>query len=169
MQVQFNNKNHKELRLSDFPGINSRILELGEDILQSDRYRKAETVVHHGTTSVYRHSLAVARYTLARCIIDEARGKEVSERDAVRAALLHDIGMTDDEVHDALAPQKCYLHPKRSAEIAEKEFHANEVQLDSILHHMWPLNVVPPKYREGWILILADKHCSLNEVVLGQV
>ena len=33
-----------------------------------------------------------------------------------------------------------------------------------ILRHMWPLTIVPPAYKEGYVLLFADKFCSLAEV-----
>ena len=31
-----------------------------------------------------------------------------------------------------------------------------------ILRHMFPLNKIPPKYLEGWIVTMADKYVSLE-------
>ena len=144
--------------------IDDRIRELGGDILDSERFKIAETVPHHGTTSVARHSMDVARYALTQCLMEKAQGREVNEEDVVRAALLHDIGMTDRGIFRSNPAKKAYSHPLRSAEIAKREFNANRVQIDAILRHMWPIAVTPPKYEEGWILISADKFCSVKEV-----
>ena len=35
---------------------------------------------------------------------------------------------------------------------------------DIILRHMFPLNKVPPKYKESWIVSLVDKYVSLEAV-----
>ena len=34
-----------------------------------------------------------------------------------------------------------------------------------ILRHMWPVTIVPPKYKEGFVLTLADKWCATKEIV----
>ena len=33
-----------------------------------------------------------------------------------------------------------------------------------ILRHMFPLNIVPPKYLESWLITLTDKYVSLEVV-----
>jgi len=43
-------------------------------------------------------------------------------------------------------------------EISEKEYNI-------ILRHMWPLTVIPPKYKEGWIVTFSDKYCAFLEVL----
>ena len=30
---------------------------------------------------------------------------------------------------------------------------------------MWPLTIVPPIYREGWIVTMVDKWCSFMETI----
>ena len=43
----------------------------------------------------------------------------------------------------------------------------SEREQDMIRRHMFPLNPVPPRYRESWILCAADKICSTGETVDG--
>ena len=38
-----------------------------------------------------------------------------------------------------------------------------DIERDIIKRHMFPLNIRPPKYRESWIVCLADKICAVNE------
>lgn len=144
--------------------IMDRLYELGGDIIRSERFQRAKSVPHHGTTSVAKHSLAVAGHALQLCERAEKIGKKVNTTDAVRAALLHDIGMTDEDVFKRVSFVKAYEHPIRSAEIAKNEFHANDVQVRAIERHMWPVCITPPDSREGWIVLAADKHCALAEV-----
>ena len=86
--------------------------------------------------SVYEHSLAVARMCLR---IAKYFPGEVDMRSLVRGALLH--------------------------ENARRDFELNEIEQDMIRKHMFPLNPVPPKYRESWILCMADKICASKETV----
>lgn len=95
------------------------LMELGGDIICSERFAKAWQVPHHYEgRSIAHHSLETAAYTyrLARWL--GARGHDVSVKDAVRASLLHDIGMTVDEVFHSPSYRKAYSHPREGARIA---------------------------------------------------
>ena len=37
--------------------------------------------------------------------------------------------------------------------------------IDIIVKHMWPLTVTLPKYRESYIVTLADKYCATSEML----
>ena len=51
-----------------------------------------------------------------------------------------------------------YLDPFRHA-LLGKAIEKNIIQA-----HMFPLSIVMPKYRESWIVVLADKVCAIQEV-----
>ena len=128
------------------------------DILESERFKRCRGIIHHKGTNVARHSLEVAEYALR--LYKKGNYPDTNVRDVVRAGLLHDIGMSDSKVHDSVSFLKAYTHPRRSAQIAVEEYGANEVQTDAILHHMWPICVIPPSHRAGWLVLQADKHCA---------
>ena len=44
-----------------------------------------------------------------------------------------------------------------------KIFELNEIEQDIILKHMWPLTVKLPKYKESYIITLADKYATYLE------
>ena len=82
----------------------------------------------------------------------------------VRASLLHDIGMTEDDVFLSPSYKKARSHPREGARIAREEFGANRLQVEAIQSHMWPVwRAVPPRTMEGWIVSAADKCCSVHE------
>ena len=135
----------------------------GGDILESERFQKAWRIEHHMKTNIACHSLAVTEYALH--LYKKGKYQNTDVRDVVRACLLHDIGMTDEVIHDSVSFIKAYTHPRRSAEIAVKEYGANRIQVDAILHHMWPICIAPPRTSVGWLLQRADKKCSKQDVV----
>ena len=46
---------------------------------------------------------------------------------------------------------------------ADRDFGLNEVEKDIISKHMFPLTIMPPRYRESVLVTLADKWCALCE------
>lgn len=142
------------------------IMEMGGDIVSSPRFAKAERVPHHNKEgNIAEHSLQTAGYALRLARWLNRHGASLSERDVVRASLLHDIGMTEDDVFLSPSRVKAKTHPLEGARIANEEFGASETQVEAILHHMWPFCcLVPPHSIEGFVLTIADKLCSLNEV-----
>lgn len=142
------------------------VMRIGGDIVHSDRFAKAWGVPHHSKEkgNVALHSLMTARYALAISQWLMRRGITVNMEDVVRASLLHDIAMTEDEVYSSPSRVKAHTHPREGSRIAQEEFGANDVQADAIMRHMWPIGHVPPHSTEGWVLVAADKCCSVREV-----
>ena len=139
------------------------LLQMGGDIIESERFEKARTIPHHFDYDVAAHSLDAARCALGICRLLNRHGASVSERDVVRASLLHDIGMTVDEVFESPPSEKAYTHPQEGVRIARSEFGANDIQLDAIQYHMWPIGHIAPHHPPGWILVAADKWSSILE------
>ena len=137
-------------------------LEEAQDILSSERFKRAEKIPHHNT-SVAKHSLKTAETAWRMCSWLNRHGFKVNREDAVRASLLHDIGMTDNSVHESASWKKAYTHPRRGAKIARSEFAAKDDQVNAISRHMWPVCVIPPKHMVGWVVIAADKYASMHE------
>ena len=144
--------------------IRERVAEMGADIIESDRFEKAKTVPHHNKyRSIAGHSVETAENALRISEWLKRRGVDVDEREAVRTSLLHDIGMTEDEVFLSPSRVKAYTHPEEGARIAREEFAANDVQVEAIRRHMWPIGRTTPRHATGWIVVAADKCTSIVE------
>ncbi len=156
-QIKDNKEQIKEIR--------RQVFSYGADIIKSDRFKKAKRIQHHINYNVAVHSVEVAMYALliVRCLKKHHLAKRLDERDLVRAALLHDIGMTNDAVHDSPSYKKAFSHPREGFRIARDEFNLNKLQLNAIKRHMWPIGIIPPTHVIGWILTTADHMSSVNE------
>lgn len=145
--------------------IAKEVMELGGDIVASWRFAKARSVPHHSKRrNIALHSLETAGYALQIARWLNQHGVSVNERDAVRASLLHDIGMTEDEVYLSPSRVKAHTHPREGARIAREEYGATEVQWHAVASHMWPVSGALPRTVEGWVVTAADKCCSIHEV-----
>ncbi len=139
--------------------------EHGEDILNSENFRRTQRHIQHGTMTVHNHCMDVARYSL---ILNKKLGIGCDMHDLIRGALLHDYFLYDWHDKAYLSQRKRlhgFHHPMTALYNAEKEYQLNDTQREIIRKHMWPLSVVPPVCREAWVVTAADKYCSIMETI----
>lgn len=137
-----------------------------EEVCKTSRILESHCYIQHGTTSVFRHSVSVAylSYYLA-----QKMHAPVDIHSLIRGALLHDYFLYDWHEKDDAHKWHGFHHANTAWKNAMRDLpDLNEVEQDMIRCHMFPLNVVPPKYMEGWILCCADKICSGVETMEGR-
>ena len=133
------------------------------DILNHEEFLKLKDYFHHNS-SIYHHvhDVAYLAYRISKYL-------KLDYRSAARGALLHDFFLYDWRNHDVpdLPREKFHglEHPKIALANAKKHFAINEIEEDIIKKHMWPLTIVPPKYKESYIVSFADKYLSSKEFV----
>jgi len=111
---------------------------------------------------VYDHSLRVSFD--AFCI---AKKYKLDYKSVAIAGLLHDFY---DKPWQEITEKKPLLqmhgftHAKEALDNSKKYFGhlMNERVENSILRHMFPLNKILPKYKEGWLIVLVDKADSMD-------
>lgn len=136
--------------------------ELGKEILASDNMKREKCFIQHANVSTYEHSIGVATMSLTLAAIFRVKVDKVS---LVRGALLHDFFLYDWHDKTAMPKAHAYLHPLIAFDNAKKEFRLNAIEKNIIQAHMFPLSIVIPKYKESWIVVMADKICAMNEIV----
>lgn len=131
------------------------------DILESEEFARTKSFIHHGSTSCYQHQISVAYYTYRMCKFFKLRAVE-----AARGALLHDFFLYNwHDLEKSEQRKHPYSHPNVALKNAKMYFELTDMQEDIIKKHMWPLTLVPPKYRETFIVTIADKMCCVMEVL----
>jgi len=83
----------------------------------------------------------------------------------IRGALLHDYFLYDWHERSRDHRLHGFFHPRRALKNAREDFELTSIESDIILRHMFPLNPVPPKYLESWIVCIADKVCTMREIL----
>lgn len=144
--------------------LHRQIEAAGKDILQSRNFRRTKEHIQHGNMTVNNHCMNVAKCSLA---FSQKLHINCNERELIRGALLHDYFLYDWHDKDHIKPHNLhgFYHPGRALRNADREYELTEREKDIIRKHMWPLTVVPPMCREGWIVTMADKWCSLMETM----
>lgn len=137
--------------------------ETVRDILAHEEFQKLKDYFHHNS-SIYSHvhDVAYLSYRISKFL-------KLDYRSTARGALLHDFFLYDWRNHDApdLPREKFHglEHPKIAVANAGKYFSLNDIEEDIIRKHMWPLTLVPPKYKESYIVSFADKYLSSREFI----
>lgn len=117
--------------------------------------------VQHGRVSTWGHCVRVANAAVA---LSEALHLRVSERELIRAALLHDYFLYD--WHEPGHTAHATMHPVFALENAREDFDLTPLEENAIAAHMWPLPPGRvPASREAWLICAADKWCSLGETL----
>ena len=134
-----------------------------KDIDEHEEFLKLKEYFHHNS-SIYAHVHEVSYLSYRIC-----KFLKLDYRSAARGALLHDFFLYDWRNHDIPdLPRKKFhglAHPKIALDNARKYFTVNEIEEDIIRRHMWPLTLVPPKYKESFIVSFADKYLSSKEFI----
>lgn len=138
-------------------------------ILENEEFLKRKNYCHHGKISVYDHSVKVAymAYKIARNF------KNIDINSVLIGGLLHDFYFRDWQSYKEKRPflkKHGFVHAQEALENAEIYFPEllNDKVRNIILRHMFPLNKVPPKYKEAWIVSIADKIVSLETILQPQ-
>ncbi|MCI9552121.1 phosphohydrolase [Acutalibacter intestini] len=114
----------------------------------------------HGNTCRLLHSVAVAYYS---CRLASFLGVRFHMRDMAIGALLHDYFFYDAQDGDPTRKGHWARHPEIAWQNAAKELELTGIEADIIRTHMFPLTLRPPRYREGAVVTLVDKGCSVYE------
>ncbi len=132
-----------------------------QEIAEHEEFLKLKEFYHHNS-SIYTHVHDVAYLTYRIC-----KFLKLDHYSAVRGALLHDFFLYDWRNHDEPdLPRHKYhgiAHPAIALNNARKHFSINEIEADIIRKHMWPLTIIPPKYKESFIVSFADKYLASRE------
>lgn len=132
------------------------------ELLESADVRSMDAFLQHAGVTCLEHSLGVAYMSFWLC---EKLNLRADRRSLIRGALLHDFFLYDWHLKSDRKGLHGFTHPKAALQNAEKRFSLNDRERDIIVKHMWPLTPVPPKYREAYLVGLADKLCSLCEIL----
>ena len=139
-----------------------RYMECVYDIINSEPFERMNNYIQHGTTTTLEHCLSVSYISYKIC-----KYYNFDYISAARGGLLHDLFLYDWHTHRKETGNRFhgFTHPVVALHNAEKYFKLNDVEKDIIKKHMWPLTVVPPKTREGFVVMYADKYCGLIETM----
>lgn len=141
--------------------IDEEYYEIVNSILENSEFQRRLEYHHHENRSVYTHCLIVSYYSYL-----VAKKMKLDYKSAAIAGLLHDFYYEDWQKNPkhGIKNMHGFIHAKQSLENSKIYFSTllNDKINDSIVKHMFPLTIMPPKYIEGWIITFVDKIVSLE-------
>ena len=132
-------------------------------ILNSSEFQKRKSWIHHEDVSLYEHLIIVSYMSYVIC-----KKKKLNYKDAAIGGLLHDFYYKPWQEHiyekKPFFKQHGFVHAREAMENSYKFFPdlMNKRIANIIKRHMFPLNIIPPRYIEGWIVSYVDKKVSMN-------
>lgn len=139
--------------------------EIIQEILNNEEFQKRKEYMHHGKISVYEHSLKVSffAYKISKHI------KGIDSRSVAIGGLLHDFYYEPWQDNCEIKPffkKHGFVHANEALFNSREFFpdYMNEIVENIILRHMFPLNIVPPKYKEAWLITIVDKYVALEAI-----
>lgn len=146
--------------------LDSRFNTYAEAILKDEKVLSSAGNIQHGTVSVLTHSVMVAKYAYnLNCLFNLG----CDPKTLIRGALLHDFFLYDwHDIPENIARQGLhgFRHPMIAAENARRVFGVTPKEYSVIVTHMWPLTFTRvPFTKEGWLVCLVDKYCSILETL----
>ena len=136
-----------------------------EMLEQGSRFSMTKDFIQHGEVSVFVHCICVAYLS---CSIMRFFNIKANITALILGALLHDYFLYD--WHDGERCRKVhgFTHPFKAVRNAREDLDITPLEENIIKRHMFPLVPVPPRYREAWIVCIADKICAGEETLHGQ-
>lgn len=131
-----------------------------KNLNENTRFLETKNFIQHGDTSVYEHVINVSYMAIE---IAESLNLNVDYDSLIRGALLHDYFLYDWHDKKTRPMLHGFYHPGIALLNAKKELSLNEIEEDIIKKHMFPLTLFPPKYKEAWVVTLADKIVATKE------
>ena len=129
-----------------------------QDIIDCEKVKKLDDWTQHNNTSRLQHSINVSYYSFLVCF---KLGWDY--KSAARAGLLHDLYFYDWRKKTFLRCNHVAWHPRIALDNARKICELNAIEEDCIKTHMWPCTLVPPRYKEGFVVTFTDKICATME------
>lgn len=131
-------------------------------LLENDQVKQLDTYIQHYCFSRLQHSLDVAYFSFMI-----AKFFRWDARSVARAGLLHDLFLYDRYSEEYDGEKHLRSHPQIAYENAKAVCDLNKVEKDIILKHMWLVTLMPPRYKESYIVTFVDKYCALREFFIS--
>lgn len=128
------------------------------ELLKNEKLFEMSGLKKHGYVDCMDHCLFVSYYSFITC-----KRLGLDYKSAARGGLLHDFYLYSKGSKE-MPKMHRLKHPKIALDKACECFELSDKEKDIILHHMWPITLSFPKYRESYVVDMVDKYCTWLEM-----
>ena len=130
-----------------------------KDIIENYTVQQMKKYMQHFDTTCFEHCYMASYYCYKVSKIFNWDYKS-----AARGAMLHDLFLYDwRKKQEDIKGLHAFTHGKTAYKNADSLFNLNKTEKDMIKNHMFPVTIIPPKTKEGFLLTLVDKYCCIKE------
>lgn len=130
------------------------------EIIYKEPFIRLKSFRHHGNITTYTHVIKVAY--MSYCYAVKHHWK-INRRELIRAALFHDLYFYDWHDRHNGVHFHGYFHPKKAVKNAIRLYHISSREKRHMAHHMFPLTLIPPTTKEGWLICIFDKVAAKSD------
>lgn len=137
--------------------------EIVKGIVEHPEFQKRKNFLHHEGESVFDHVLEVSYYSYIFC-----KENGYDYKSAAIGGILHDFYFKPwqncKKEKKPFFKLHGFVHAKEALENSRKffpEYLTPKIE-NIIVRHMFPLNIMPPRYKEAWVVTMIDKRVSLR-------
>ena len=127
-------------------------------LLEESGIQNLDNYIQHSDITTLKHVKSVSYISYKLC-----RHLGWDYKAAARAGILHDYVTYDWHDPDPSHRLHGFRHPGFALKNAKEITDLSPVEENCIKRHMWPLTVIPPLYKEAWLLSAVDKYCATKE------
>lgn len=137
--------------------------EIVKGIVEHPEFQKTKNFIHHEEETLFDHVLEVSYYSFIYC-----KENELDYKSATIGGILHDFypkpWQNCKKEKKKFFKMHGFVHAKEALENARKyfpEYLTPKIE-NIIVRHMFPVNIIPPRYKEAWVVTMIDKRVSLK-------
>ena len=138
---------------------NEEFNEIIKELVENKTVNKMKKYIQHYDTSCFEHCYNASYYCYSI-----AKKLKWDYKSVARAAMLHDLFLYDWRKPNHYKGFHAFKHGKIACHRASKLFDLTDKEKDIITKHMFPVILIPPKYKEGFLLTIIDKYCTILEM-----
>lgn len=130
-----------------------------QELIENEDVQQMKNYIQHFNTDCYEHC-----YNVAYLSYLISKKMNWNYKSSARAGMLHDLFLYNWRTRlDDRKGLHAFTHAKQACQNASKLFELTKKEQNMIKRHMFPVTIIPPTSKEGILLTIIDKYCTIYE------